>query len=126
MAYCHWLSEQLRTLAHERLATENPLSESERRFWQGLADGSLGVGLPSEAEWEKAARGTGGWIYPWGKVTRPPERANYHDTGLDATTTVGCFLRRRQPLWLRGNELVTSGNGRAVCVRTILSAGNSA
>jgi len=83
--------------------------EGRTKNWRGAAEGKdnhpavfvswndavaycqwLGKRLPSEAEWEKVARGTNGRMYPWGKEW-DASKANVKDTGLRGTAAVGSF-----------------------------------
>lgn len=107
LLYCQWLTGKLKEMAPRRFKGRI-IRENERLFWDGLESGKLVATLPSEAEWEKAARGsnisflkgdkqksvdkdrTYDHIYPWGDIF-DLNKANTAETGLGTTSPVGCF-----------------------------------
>lgn len=78
-AYCAWLDEQIRLAG-----VEFPLLEKYT------------VRLPTEAEWERAARMERGWVYPWGNQW-DGERANTEENHLPGTSPVGIYPRGATP-----------------------------
>jgi formylglycine-generating enzyme required for sulfatase activity len=72
-AYCNWLNRRM--------------EETTPDWWKP----GMRITLPSEAQWEYAARGAEGRTYPWGDQEPDPQRANYHDTKLSTTSPVGAF-----------------------------------
>ncbi len=78
-AYCAWFDEQIRNTG-----AEFPLPEK------------YAVRLPTEAEWEKAARMKRGWAYPWGSQW-DGERANTVENHLLGTSPVGIYPHGATP-----------------------------
>lgn len=75
-AFCNWLSEK---------------SKEQK------ANGKQIIRLPTEAEWEFAARGREGRKFPWGKDEPTPEHANYEQSQIGRQTAVGIYSQGATP-----------------------------
>lgn len=77
MAFCAWLDADK--------AIKAAIGE-ELKF-----KGNFRIALPTEAQWERAARHTDGRLYPWGEADDVAERCNMSKSNIGHTSAVGMF-----------------------------------
>lgn len=92
--YCEWLQSKL-------IQNSNP----PKFLVKLITEKKWRITIPSEAEWEKGARGFDGNLYPWGHIF-DSDKANIDETNLGAISSVGVFPKGASPFGI----LDMSGN----------------
>ena len=118
--YCRWLTQ--------RFMDDAVLNRTQIAAWMRERNGS--ITLPSELEWEKAARGAANTIYPWGD-TPDSNKANTRESAVSDTSTVsdtsavGCFPAYSGLHDMIGNvwEWTSSEYGKSHGLNPVISAG---
>jgi formylglycine-generating enzyme required for sulfatase activity len=87
------------------------VSWDEARAYCRWASRGRKIGLPSEEQWEFAARGEEGRKYPWGWDAPNASHANFDETQLDRVTPAGLFPLGTTPMGGAGSRERHRGYG---------------
>jgi formylglycine-generating enzyme required for sulfatase activity len=113
IAYCEWLEGKLKEL---RAKNQEARAKKLSNHLFSIFNSEFSISLPSEAEWEKAARGglrlptsdspdRDVWIdnpnpariFTWEDDRPDPDKANYGDPRIGTVSPVGCFPNGASP-----------------------------